>query len=68
MKFCRHGHLWNDVNTRWAARGATTYKQCRACANHRHNLKYRRDAAFREAIKAKNLARYHASKGELRVT
>jgi hypothetical protein len=64
---CPSGHLWNAVNTRWATRGATTYKQCRACANRRQNLKYRRDAEFREVIKAKNLARYHASRGEQNV-
>ena len=63
MKFCRHGHPWNEANTRWidsAAKGV--YRQCRACARHKQKLKYRINDEFREKQKRRTLERHHAGK------
>ncbi len=68
---CKHGHPWTPENTLWAKRSDDPAKKFRACRTcHRAscrkslNLKYRRFDAWREKVKAANLARYHRRKGE----
>ena len=40
---CKHGHLFDEANTRWCSRGNDKqFRQCRACNNRSHREQYQK--------------------------
>ena len=63
--FCRHGHRWDDANTRWFTdKRGRRYRQCRICHLIHANLRYRNDPAFRARRSALGKARYRRLKAQ----
>jgi hypothetical protein len=60
---CPRGHLYDDTNTMVRKRSnGRTSRDCKTCHRERVVAKYRSDPAHREAVKAKQRARYVAGK------
>lgn len=62
MIFCKRNHRQTDANVIVVARAGKTYKTCRLCHALRQKLKYRNDAAYREAEKSRSLQRYYSAR------